>query len=256
MSEFGAYQPAPPRFKGEVSRSYYVRMRDGVKIAVQVTLPASLEPGERIPAVLSQTRYWRAVELNWPFSRLIRPQWLNWEFRDYAPFFTGQGYALVSVDVRGTGASFGTWTAPWDAASVTDAGEIVDWLTAQPWCNGKIAGAGVSYMGTTAELLAAAQRPAVKAVLPAFNHPDAYNDIAFPGGIFNHRFITAWGDMDRALDHNVQPAWIAGLMGTLLLKGVKPVDGDTDRGLLRAAIAAHATNGDIFRRAHEVICRE
>ena len=35
-------------------------MRDGVKIAVDTTLPATLPPGEKIPTILVQTRYWRS----------------------------------------------------------------------------------------------------------------------------------------------------------------------------------------------------
>jgi uncharacterized protein len=254
MTTFGDYRVPPARYKGTITHSAYVTMRDGVKIAVEVTLPGNLGPGDRIPALLSQTRYWRAIELNTPFSWFLRPDLLNGSYRDYAPFFTGQGYALVSADVRGTGASLGTWQTPWDAQSVIDAGEIVDWLAAQPWCNGKIAGVGVSYVGTTAELLAATQRPAVKAVLPMFNHPDAFIDIAFPGGIFNQRFISAWASMDQQLDRNIVPGEFAGWLGKLIVRGVKPVDGE--RRLLQEAIVEHAANGEAFQHALAVVTRD
>jgi putative CocE/NonD family hydrolase len=43
-------------------------MRDGVKIAIDLYLPEGLPEGEKIPAILWQTRYWRAWKLRWPFS--------------------------------------------------------------------------------------------------------------------------------------------------------------------------------------------
>jgi len=54
------YKPAAARY-GEFARSsLYLTMRDGVKIAVDTTLPATLPPGEKIPTILVQTRYWRS----------------------------------------------------------------------------------------------------------------------------------------------------------------------------------------------------
>src|SRR5262245_60468244 len=84
-----------PRFKALTDRSYYVPMRDGVKIAVQVVLPKDLPADEKIPAILNMTRYWRAHQGD-----------------DPNPFFPSHGYACVFVDARGTGASFGVWEAP------------------------------------------------------------------------------------------------------------------------------------------------
>ena len=253
---FGSYQPPPPRFRGSAVTSRYITMRDGVRLAATITLPGNLPAGERLPVLLTQTRYWRALELKSPFSSFLTPDVLNLAHRKHKPLLLGQGYALVTVDVRGTGASFGVWQHPWDAASVADAADIVDWLAAQPWCNGSIIGAGGSYLGTTAELLPAAQRAAIKAVMPMFNHPDAYTDIALPGGIFNKRFITAWGNMDRLLDRNTVPDEVGGAFGKVIVRGVKPVDGDADRRLLRAALADHKANADVFAHAGEIVCRD
>src|SRR5690242_2063813 len=47
------------------STSQYVKMRDGVEIALTVTLPADLTTGERVPALMRTTRYWRAPQVGW-----------------------------------------------------------------------------------------------------------------------------------------------------------------------------------------------
>jgi putative CocE/NonD family hydrolase len=256
QTQFGTYEAEPPQYEGMTTESLYITMRDGVRIAVDVVLPGDLPAGTRIPALLSQTRYWRAMELRAPFKWFLKPERLvQAEFRDFQPFFVSRGYASVLVDVRGTGASFGTWPHPWSRESVEDAREIVDWIVAQPWSNGKVGGHGISYLGTTAELLAALNHPAVRGVIPMFNHPDAYTDIGAPGGIFNERFIKGWGDGDYELDQNKVPRMFP-LLAQLLLKSVKRVDADNDRRQLEEAVRAHRENGHAYRMSRLIDYRD
>ena len=36
------------------------------------------------------------------------------------------------------GASFGQWRLPWGAVERHDSIAVLDWMTGQPWCNGKV----------------------------------------------------------------------------------------------------------------------
>src|SRR5690606_20389526 len=45
------------------NQSLYLPMRDGVKIAVDVWLPPTLQPNQKVPALLKMTSYWRAIGL-------------------------------------------------------------------------------------------------------------------------------------------------------------------------------------------------
>ena len=65
---FGSHAAPAPRSTGTRTSSVYIPMRDGVELAVEVFLPGDLEAGARIPALLSQTRYWRAKEMRAPFK--------------------------------------------------------------------------------------------------------------------------------------------------------------------------------------------
>jgi hypothetical protein len=141
-SSFGEFIPPPARYKGRENYSIYLPMRDGVRIAIDVILPKGLARGETIPALLIQSRYWRSMELRMPFKWFLKPEVLNPRYKDFQPFFTSRGYALVMVDVRGTGASYGVWRYPWTEDSIYDAGEIVDWIISQPWSNGRVAWMG------------------------------------------------------------------------------------------------------------------
>lgn len=233
-----------PQYKGMTIQSLYIPMRDGVKIAVDLFLPKDLPSGVKIPTLVIQTRYWRAEEWRLGFG------WLGRVLMAKAiPFFVEHGYALLQVDVRGTGASFGTRRHPWDIEEVKDNTDIVDWVVAQPWSNGQVGGYGTSYAGTTAELLTSVNHPAVKAAIPRFNEFDGYTDIAFPGGIYLEAFLEKWSDTNRDLDANCMPQ-AAGPM-RFLVKGVKPVDADKDRRLLQQAVRDHESNisiADVTRR--------
>ena len=87
------------------SGSAYVPMADGTRLAVDWYLPDSHEDGARYPALLELTRYWRGREnpdTGEPMNSL----------RPVERYFLEHGYALVKVDVRGSGASFGSRDVP------------------------------------------------------------------------------------------------------------------------------------------------
>jgi len=182
----GDEAPSARRYKGSVRSWQYLLMRDGVKIAIDLYLPQGLSQGEKIPTILHLTRYVRAFETRWLFRLLLRG-------RPYVPFvnktqdaFVRHGYAWVSVDVRGSGASYGTRPCPWSQDEVEDGAEIVDWVLKQPWSNGKVGATGISYVGYSALFLLLNHHPAVKAIAPSGYGFDNYTDVAFPGGILKN----------------------------------------------------------------------
>lgn len=147
--------------------SRYLTMRDGVKIAVDVYLPADMNSNDRLPTLLHQTRYWRAVAYQWPLSMVKTPETRGY-IGTFAKRFLANGYAWVDVDVRGSGASFGTRRFSHSPEEIQDGAEVVEWIIHQPWSNGRVGSIGISYGGASAELLLANQHPAVKAAAPFF----------------------------------------------------------------------------------------
>ncbi|HEV2425964.1 MAG TPA: CocE/NonD family hydrolase [Terriglobia bacterium] len=232
--------------------SFYLTMRDGVRIAVDLNLPANLRPNDKIPALVRQTRYYRSFALGWTLRFATR----NWPSQ--RKLFLSHGYAWLDVDVRGTGASFGQWTYPWSPDEIRDGAEVVDWVVRQPWSNGKVGAIGTSYDGGSAELLLLNHHPAVKAVAPEFTFFDAYSDLAFPGGIWLQSFSEAWQKLDRALDIDYVKSFTP-LMPRIVRSsyhGVRPVDDDANRALLKQAIAGHDHNLDVARMAAAITYRD
>lgn len=235
-----------------VRTSFYLIMRDGVRIAVDLNLPPDLRPGDKIPALLRQTRYYRSFDLGWTLRFATR----NWPSQ--RKFFLARGYAWLDVDVRGTGASFGQWVYPWSPDEIRDGAEVVDWIVRQPWSNGKVGAIGTSYDGGSAELLLLNHHPAVKAVAPEFTFFDAYGDLAFPGGIWLQSFSDAWQKLNRALDIDYVKSFTP-LMPRIVRSsyhGVRPVDDDADRALLKQALEAHDHNLDVATMARAITYRD
>ena len=214
-------------------------MRDGIKIAIDVYLPAQREEHTVLPTILHQTRYWRSIDYRWPWS-WFKDETPRGLMAVYARRFLEQGYAWIDVDVRGSGASFGSRPYAFSVEEIEDGAEIVEWIVQQPWSNGKVGALGISYGGTVAELLLVNQHPAVRAVAPMFSGFDLYSEIAFPGGIHLSWFTQTWSFINRRLDQNELPfsSWLT----NLVVQGVRAVDEDTDGIMLQQAINSHESN--------------
>jgi hypothetical protein len=107
------------------------------------------------------------------------------------PFLVQRGYVQVVVDVRGTGQSQGSWD-PFGAQEQRDGYDLVQWAAGQPWSDGKVGGAGCSYLAIE-QLLTAAQRPPhLKAIFPCAPMGDSYRDMVMTGGSVDTSFIPAW----------------------------------------------------------------
>lgn len=237
-----------PELAPRVSR--YLEMADGTRIAVDVWLPSSALGGEPVPTVMRMTRYWRAMEWGLPMFD---------ESPDEAAGYTDHGFAYVTVDARGSGASFGSRQGPWTAAEREDHGEVVDWVAEQPWSNGNVGAVGISYDGNTAGFLATSGRTAVKAVVPRFYDSDPYDSPGVPGGVYNAGFVQEWAGFNGALDG----ADVCALAPEedcatvqMILRGPKWADDDPKGALAAEAIAEHAANLDVYQAGLEATFRD
>ena len=225
----------------EASRSsIHLTMRDGVRIAIDLFLPA-LESTQKIPTALYADRYHRADEI---------PEGTPERLLEVAHLFNSNGYALVLIDARGTGASFGSRNAEVSKAELEDDREVMNWIVAQAWSSGRIGAFGISYTGDTAEMVTTLHHPALKAIAPGFNDFDVYEDLFSPGGVYNQWFGNLWFGLNNVLDE--MPGSLEFAMQELGLDSpeavraeiprVRPVDGPDGLALREAAILEHAAN--------------
>jgi putative hydrolase, CocE/NonD family len=99
------------------------------------------------------------------------------------PYFAGNGYACIRVDMRGSGESDGLLDDEYLKQEQDDCLEVLKWIATQPWCTGSIGMIGISWGGFNG-LQVAARRPAeLKAVISLCSTDDRYaDDIHFMGG--------------------------------------------------------------------------
>jgi putative CocE/NonD family hydrolase len=232
--------------------SRYLAMRDGTRIAIDVWLPKDLKPGEKIPALIKGTPYWRSASPTFLGGALSELGVLTLDVDPDTEILNRRGCAVVGVDTRGTGASFGYQKIPFDDAEVADFGEIIDWASRQSWSNGRVGAYGFSYRGILAVSMASLGRSALKAIAPSFDFPDL-SLLTHPGGVLNETFLQKWGTQTGELNRGRPPC--AGVC-PWLIAGPKRVDGDNDGELLKAAIAEHAHNYDPFACAKTAPSRD
>jgi uncharacterized protein len=216
LSQPGKYEGySQPLYDERSSTSQYITMRDGTKLAALIIRPA--QDGKTVstplPVVWAHNIYHREVILS---------EW------SYLLNLVKYGYILVSVDARGTGASYGTFRGPFSPEETNDAYEITEWLAAQPWSTGKIGMYGRSYLGVNQYMAASKAPPHLKAIFPEMAEFDHYS-LTYPGGVFHDEFFRQWGNKVKKLN-----------------TGGSPVTEDLDGSLLQAALKDHAGNLDVF----------
>jgi hypothetical protein len=223
--------------------SAYVTMRDGCRLAVDVYVPqrnaGSAAPPQACPAILILTPYYRRFKLK-AGTNGAEPAPGACRFRD---LLVPRGYALVVVDVRGSGASFGTRDSFRSPTERDDYREVADWVVRQAWSNGVIGSTGISYVGAAATFLASTGHPAVKAIAPLFAVWDTWADHYYPGGVLMNWLAAGYDELMVALDHDRRDLVRKfSYFSEPSFEGPQPVDEDADGALCRQAVAQHLGN--------------
>ncbi len=164
----------PAQYAAVTDKDVAITMRDGTVLKANVSRPDA--PG-RYPVLVTQTPYGKdgaGVALGGASDPLVQ-----------------RGYVQVTVDVRGTGHSAGSWDS-FGPSEQQDGYDVVEWAAKQSWSDGNVGLDGPSYMGLNQLYTAALRPPHLKAIFPVVPMADGYRDIVFSGGDVNISFIPLW----------------------------------------------------------------
>ncbi|MFJ9099595.1 CocE/NonD family hydrolase [Streptomyces sp. NPDC102405] len=154
-----------------------IPLPDGTLLYARVWRPLTPEP---VPAILEYLPY-RLTD--WTAPR-------DWQRH---PWYAGHGYASVRVDVRGHGNSEGVPGDEYSATELADGVAVVNWLAAQPWCDGRVGMFGISWGGFNSLQIAALAPEPLKAVVTVCSTDDRYdNDVHYMGGSVLAVDMHAW----------------------------------------------------------------
>ncbi len=154
-----------------VRRNVMVPMRDGVKLATDLYFPSkhgNIVQGA-FPAVIERTPYDKESK----FSE--------------GRYLARRGYVGVRQDVRGRFESEGTWH-PF-AKEAPDGYDTVEWVAAQPWCDGNVGTMGGSYCGSDQSALATLNPPHLKAMVVAVGTSNYHTSSMRQNGALELRFM-------------------------------------------------------------------
>jgi len=177
-----------------------IPMEDGVVLRADVFRPI---PEGQYPVILSMGPYAKGL----PFQAGYQDQWeamvsehpevatgtscryVNWEVVDPEKWVP-DGYICVRVDSRGAGRSPGVLDI-FSPRETQDFYNCVEWAGAQPWSNGRVGLAGISYYAINQWLVAGLQPPHLAAICAWEGAADYYRDWHRHGGILSS-FTATW----------------------------------------------------------------
>jgi predicted acyl esterase len=182
--------PKPPSTKGYSqkipSKGYgYLTTRDGTKLAIYVQVPAGNGP---FPTLVEYSGYGYANP-NGPETSISQ-------------IATLLGFAVVDVNMRGTGCSGGSFDY-FEPLQALDGYDVIETVARQPWVlHHKVGMMGVSYGGISQLFVGATNPPSLAGITP-LSVIDNTATTLYPGGILNTGFALTWAE-ERV--HDAKPA--------------------------------------------------
>jgi len=160
------HEPSDVNFQWAVK----IPMRDGVRLNATLYRPLDWQD-KKLPAIVTITPY------------------ISDRYHPDAQYFARHGYAFLVVDTRGRGNSEGSFK-PLDLEDGTDGHDVVQWIAAQPWSNGKVAMRGGSYGGYN-QWVTARHLPANLSTIVPIASP--YHGVDFPMNYnIQYPYIIRW----------------------------------------------------------------
>ena len=242
LGEYKGY--SEPVFDGNIRRSSYLTLSNGTRLAYDLILPAKKggATDKPMPVLFKYTPYLRTFtifdkdgkniiadlfRLSWMEKVMLRIRyWIYDRGNLMDPVFRTKwldtmikhGYAVIVVERPGTGASFGVLNPSFNVGAA-EADEILNWIAAQPWCDGNIGMFGDSWQGQIQFAVAAKGNKYLKAIMPVSSSLDNYSAVVYPGGVYNKAFGSFFSWSTSFLESDV----------------VTPVDEDNNGVLLAQA---------------------
>lgn len=147
----------------------FITLSDGCRVAARMWLPTDAET-KPVPAILEYLPY-RKRDGTAERDHLTHP------------YYAGNGYACIRVDMRGSGESDGLLEDEYLKQEQDDCLEILAWIAEQRWCTGDVGMIGISWGGFNGLQVAARRPKELKAVISLCSTDDRYaDDIHFMGG--------------------------------------------------------------------------
>ncbi len=179
----------------------YLTTRDGTQLAIDVHPPglsgASTLHLPAFPAASHTGQYPTLIEYaGYGYANPAGPE------SGLAEVANLMGFAVVDVNMRGTGCSGGAFDY-FEPLQNLDAYDVIETIAHQPWVlHHKVGMFGISYGGISQLFAAQLRPPALEAIAP-LSVVDATASTLYPGGVLNTGFAVSWAEERQ---QNAEPA--------------------------------------------------
>ncbi len=157
-------------------KTFDIPMDDGTNLAADIYFPDNME-GNTYPVILNRS----------PYNREDK--------EEIGKTLSTNGVIFVAQSVRGRLGSEGIHSV-WHSdgwGEKKDGYDTLKWITAQTWCNGKIATIGGSAEGLTQYFMAGLdEKPSLVYQIISIAAGDLYDGVFFPGGMLREHAMTLW----------------------------------------------------------------
>ncbi len=185
-------------YSWDVIENVWIPMSDGCRCSARIWRPKTDKP---LPAVFETQPYRKRDGMRGRDEPMYG-------------FMAGMGYNVVRVDMRGAGESDDCFYDEYLKQEQDDAIDAINWIAAQPWCDGNVGMMGKSWSGFNSLQVAARRPEPLKAIICVGFVDDRYiQDIHYKGGcLLNDNFW--WGNimqayMCRPIDKEIKPeTWL------------------------------------------------
>jgi putative CocE/NonD family hydrolase len=158
----------------------WIPLADGTRLGARIWLPEDAE-SDPVPAILEYLPYRKGDGT----AGRDEPR---------HAYFAGHGYAVLRVDIRGSGESDGLLHDEYLPQEQRDALELLAWIAEQPWCTGAVGMFGISWGGFNGLQVAAHRPPELKTVITLCSTDDRYaDDVHYRGGAVLALEMLSWG---------------------------------------------------------------
>lgn len=199
------YPPVNPGVRVDngivIERDVAVTLRDGTTIYTDIYRP---EGAKDTPAIVAWSPYGKGV--SWKardeirtktgtgsagatkvlFPENVHSGYEKFEGPDPA-YWCHYGYAVINPDPRGIGNSQGNvcWFGTQEAEDCYD---LIEWVAARDWCNGKVGMQGNSWLAVVQWSAAALRPPHLACIAPWSGLTDIYRSLVARGGCVDAKF--------------------------------------------------------------------
>lgn len=149
-------------------RDIGIEASDGVRLAATLYLPG----GEGPFATLMEALPYRKDDITSSYAE------------SYERYVVDGGFAVLRLDLRGTGSSGGIIDDEYTDRERADLRTAMEWVEAQPWSTGRVGMFGTSYSGFNSLHMAMDDVPQLGAIVAMYATDDRYtDDVHYCGGV-------------------------------------------------------------------------